>query len=665
MASTPNPDMEDVIQRVRDKMALENTARRRFGMGAPGMSARSNRFREAIRYYAPLNNDQWPDDRMLRPGKIHVTANMIRAYCDIISRLLSLQPRLINKPPTQDLESRKRAEVIEQFFYRLLEMTGWDVWLFDLNLSKEIFGVGVLKPYWNNDTKSPDVQVIEQPQNLMLGFGSNDYSVVDWSIYRYTVSMIEAQSRWPNAGIELTAEGNPKVAGVLVDWSTADKSDIVDQKGHAQASPAGGGTPDLTMDNTRSHMETYEMTHHLEVWDYWYREDGKIMNAVLLANRVVDGPNEHPELPIIPYLVSEAGHEPGSPEGLSTVELLRDVQVGYNRSISHWSQLVADNSGTAYQITGPTAGDVPEGVVPGSDEIIPVGENEIKPIQRNQNTYPINQLVDHYWELASRLTGIPEILFGQLAGAQTSGRATAVQIEAAMNRLDPKRRRLYQTLKDLLRIWGFMLSYKNIEVSITVPDPAAAGAAQSPEAPALITQKKGMKELLDGFDYWKIIGPEITPRDNIEATQNAANKVQAHLSSIESAMDEIGVDNPRHEMDLIRQELSDPRLNPGNVQSFISAVELLKTLFQQPANPNAAQNGQTGQNVQQAQDQQAQPTQFQDQNAPGNLPSAPGGPPPAGTSAPSGLELQGLIRQSGSQARAMNQVVLPPIRTGR
>jgi hypothetical protein len=656
--------LSDTLDVIRSKMAIEALAKRRVGFASPGAASRATRYRESMKYYAPLNNDQWPEDRYMRPGKVHVTANIVRAYCDIAARLLSIPPRLVNKPIAANQENRRRAEDIERFFYRLLDLSGWDVWLNDWALAGEIFGVGILQPFWNAATGTPDVNVIEQPQNLMFGYGTNDYSVVDWAVYRYTVSFIEAQSRWPEAGIMLNESGGPVVAGTPVEWGAADKADIVNQK--TGSSSAEGGNVGIVHDVTSGeHYEEYEHSQHLEAWDYWYRADGSIYNATLLAGRIVDGPTKHPELPIIPYLMYEAGHEPGSPEGLDTPHLLRDVQMGYNRALSLWTQYTLDNSGTAYQVKGPTSGDIPDGAIPLSDEMIPVGENEIVPIQRNQNTFPINQLVDQYWELASRLTGIPAILFGQLAGAQTSGRATAVQIEAALNRLDPKRRRFYQTLKDLLRVWGFMLSYRNTKIEVIEPvdqQQMQPGAPQAQE-PEMQVKKIGLKQMLDGFDNWKIVAPEITPRDSVEATTNAANKVQAHLMSIESAMDEIGVEDPQHEMDLIRRELADARLNPGQVQAYISALQLLDQLVQMQAQQaQAAQAGQQGQDVQQAQDQQAQPTGLEDQNQPGTM---PGGPPAPGAAAPgsSGLQLQGLIRQKSGEATAMSQVVLPPLGT--
>lgn len=653
MANETLTELEATINDIRDRMEIEALAKRRFGSASPGAAMRASRYRDAMKYYAPLNNDQWPEDRYLRPGKVHITANIIRAYCDISSRLLSIPPRLVNKPIAQNVENRRRAEDIERFFLRLLDLSGWDVWMNDWALAGEIFGVGILHPYWNTATGTPDVDVIERPENLVLGYGASDYSVVDWAIYKFSVSFIEAQSRWPNAEIILGQDGGPVVAGTPVNWATADKADIV----NSGASAEGGQEGDT------KHNEEYEHSQHLEVWDYWYRAGGSIYNATLLAGRIVDGPHKHKELPTIPYLIYEAAHEPGSPEGMSTVDLLRDTQMGYNRALSLWTQYSLDNAGTAYQVKGPTSADFPEGLVPLSDEIVPVGENEIMPIQRNQNSFPISQLIDQYWELASRLTGIPSILFGQLAGAQTSGRATAVQIEAALNRLDPKRRRFYQTFKDLLRIWGFMLSYKNTEIQVVEPaENTEAGLVPQAQEPEMVVKTVRLKQLLKGFDNWKIVPPEITPRDSIEATQNAANKVQAHLSSLESAMDEIGVEDPQHELDLIRRELADARLNPGQVQAYISALQLLGQLMQTQPQGNPDETGQQGQDVQTAQDQQAQPTGDESGNQPG-MPTGPGGPPPPGTNAPGdvGLQLQGLIRQKGGVATPMSQIVLPTV----
>ena len=663
MANETLTELEAQINDIQHRMQLEALAKRRYGSAMPGAAVRSNRYRQAMKYYAPLNNDQWPEDKFLRPGKVHITANIIRAYCDIAARLLSIPPRLVNKPAAQNVENRRRAEDVERFFLRLLELSGWDVWLNDWALAGEVFGVGILHPFWNKETGTPDVEVIERPENLLIGYGASDFSIVDWAIYKFSVSFIEAQSRWPEANIVLGQDGGPVVAGTPVNWDSADKSDIVNQS-TLNGPYAEGGLDPTNAEAGGSHSEEYEHSQHLEVWDYWYRAEGSIWNATLLAGRIVSGPTKHAELPTIPYLLYEAGHEPGSPEGLSTVDLLRDTQMGYNRAISLWTQYTLDNAGTAYQVKGPTSGDIPDGAIPQSDEFIPVGENEIIPIQRNQNTFPMNQLVDQYWELASRLTGIPSILFGQLAGAQTSGRATAVQIEAALNRLDPKRRRFYQTFKDLLRIWGFMLSHKNSKIEVV--EPAEAGEGIQAEEPELVVKVVRMKELLKGFDNWKVVPPEITPRDSIEATQNAANKVGAHLSSLENAMDEIGVEDPQHELDLIRRELADARLNPGQVQAYISSLQLLDQLMQMQAAQQAAaqQAGQAGQNVQQAQDQQAQPTGMEDQNQPG-MPTGPGGAPPPGTNAPGGLELQGLIRQKGGVATPMSQVVLPPLETGR
>jgi hypothetical protein len=72
-----------------------------------------------------------------------------------------------------------------------------------------------------------------------------------------------------------------------------------------------------------------------------------------------------------------------------------------------------------------------------------------------------------------------------------------------------------------------------------------------------------MAELLKGLNRWKIVAPEITPRDVIENTQNVINKVQAKLLSNRSGMDELGFDSPEDEIKLIEEERSNVRLYPA------------------------------------------------------------------------------------------------------
>lgn len=654
-------DIVDLVSEIKTRQEVEAQAKTRFALGSAPAAARQTRYELYHSYYAPVDGDQWPADRLLRPGKLHITANIVKAFVDTESRILSLLPRITNDPDDQSLDGRKHAETVEKLFMRYLENSGWDVWFADFNRVKSIYGLGVLQPYWNNEENRPDVLLIEQPQNLMLGYGTSDYSVIDWAIYRYSVSLLEASIRFPDLQIE------PQ---------KGDKPPLVARVGGSHGDPLNqktvGGVSGLvstlasTMNpkTTRSRAEEGEYEKaQVEVWDYWYRKPGSglICNATLVQGVMTGEVREHPEYPVVPFIPVENDHEPGSPEGIALVECLIDIQMGLNRAYSHFAQIVADNSGNAYQLTGENADAVPEGMIPEEDHVIPAGSgNTILPIARNVNNYPLQELIDEYWQAAYKVTGLPEVMFGNLPGSQTSGRAMAVQIEAASNRIDPKRRRTYEGLRALLLFWGYMLKKKKPTVTVSVPGQDVDNQIQEPTG--IQSGKVNLGDFIEGFERWQIIAPELTPRDAMENTQNVIAKLQAKLIPLEKAMDELGVDNPQYMLSIVEKERSNPRLFPGDAQAFLATVQLLQAIQQQQqmAAQQAALQAQSAANGANADTQEMTPTKTEDMNQPQ---TQAGSAPPGGSPAPGGgigAELQPLIRQTPSgESQSMSQLVLP------
>jgi len=644
----------EIIQDIMDKQACERQAKVRFLMAEDAANTRRVRYEWYHRFYAPADGDQWPEELKLRPNKLHITANMVKAFVDVESRVLSILPRITNLPPAKDPASRLKGEVVEDLFLRYLELSEWDVWMTDHNRVKSLYGLGVLKPFWNTDEKRPDVMVIDQPQNLMLGYGTSDFKVVDWAIYRYDISPLEAIIRYPDLVIINPGRGKR----LEVSREHADHQDPL-----AQSTTSIGG---IKVDTTRQQSTRTEYEDkQVQVWDYWYRNSsGEVYNAVLVQGTAAEGPTLHSELPSIPYVVIENDHEPGTPEGASTAELLIPIQMGLNRVLSHFAQIIADNSGTAYALEGENADTVPEGMVPKEDEIIAAGSsNKIVPIQRSTNsTLNMQQLIQEYWDTAHKITGLPEIMFGSMPGAQTSGRAMAIQVEAAANRIDPKRRRDYAGLRRVLLFWGYMLRDVNpqIEVAMRPEQEEEAQAAAAP--PMLETVKIKVGDFIKGFERWKIVPPEITPRDSFENTQNVINMVAAKLMPLKQGMDELGIENPEQMIALIEEERSNLRLYPQDVQAYASVLQLLQAIQMQEAqNAAMAQQQSAGAGAQaQAAEQAAAPTGLEDQNQPM---TQAGSAPPAGAGVPGGGvgTFEGLVRQTpGGQSQSMSQIRIRP-----
>lgn len=618
--------MDDELKIESDMLACEAEARQRYTAHEPYQSVLASQYRIFHHYFAPPqynwgSGDQWPEDRQARPERIHVTANTMRTFLTVGARLESILPRVTIPSSTLPEEERRRAEGAEQIMMTWLELSGWDTWFYDFALTKAIYGKGILKPYWNEREKRGDVYVIESPWNLRIGYGASDFHTIDWALYEYSLSVQEVKRRYPKLHIETSRDSKPSLQVTRY----AGHEDPIDQRRDDWAIPY-------------REPSQYERMQ-ARVWDYWYRdEDENICNAVLVEGTCAEGPVKHPELLDIPYIVAEHDHEPGSPEGVSGAIDLIDLQVELNRAYSHMFQYVADNVDPAWFLTGPDAAAFVEGLVPKAGEVVSTGESTILEVPKGQSTVPFTEVVRTVWEAMHRISGVPEIALGGLAGSDISGRATAVQIQSHLNRMDPRRNRTYNALKRLLRFWVHMAEEKN-------PKP-------------LRDRENGVGDLVRGFQRWRIVPPEITPRDISESVTTETNKLNARVQSYRTTMDSIGIENPEAELKLIREEGMDAALAPERTQAYVSLMTMMAQLQQQMAmmqqqaamQGGAAPGGQDPQAQAQAalaqvqqQQFQAQPTGFEDQNeAPPQPATQAGMPPPAGGQGP---EVTTLIRQ--------------------
>jgi hypothetical protein len=204
-------------------------------------------------------------------------------------------------------------------------------------------------------------------------------------------------------------------------------------------------------------------------------------------------------------------------------------------------------------------------------------------------------------------------------------------LEGAMNALDPKRRRLYSGTEGILNFWHHMVSKKNPKID---------------GIPAQF--------VIENMNRWKIIAPEITPRDVVEHTNNVIQMMTSKLQSLETSMDQLGIDNPIEEIDRIKNERRDIYLFPADAQGSATVLALLQQLGQaQPASPEQ-QAGAL--NNQQAAAQGGLPPGTEE----GSQPATREGSPPPNGGSPIGAEYQPLERFTpGGEAQALSQVVLP------
>jgi hypothetical protein len=618
-----------------DEAALALQARRHYAETSADAAFRSTQLQKFHHYYAPLNGDQWPEDKVARPGMIHLTHNIIQPAVDTESRIESLLPRASLLAGSPDMATRVRAEAAEKILTLWLELSDWETWLNDAAKVKSMYGKVVLKPIWNKKDKRGDVSIIETPQNLRLGYAASDYSVLDWALYEYAISPMEAMRKFPD--LDITVEGRGEKLNVLRGGTHDDP-----------LSQLSGGRGIFRNRNDRQPTD-YE-GKQVRVWDYWCKDkDDNIVNAFFVEGVLAKAPTHHNYYPDLPFIVVEHDHEPGSSEGLGDIEPLIDIQYELNRALSHWAQLINDEIDPAYQID---AESIPSGSVPRGGEILAAGEDhQIRPIEKSVQTFPVESLIDALMKSFHFRSGLSEIMFSLPPGAQTAGRALAIQVESSANRIDPRRKRLYKGIKELLIFWSEMGEKINPKIEV--------GFDEQGEP-----VEKGLDEVFKGFRRWRFVAPEITPRDNLEAITAVVNKLTNKLISLEDAMDELGVDSPLEMIKKIEIERLNPKLYPGDTQAYVAVLSMLQQYQAQqqamsggapgvpdgaPVDPNASQG--TLQN----EAQRSQPQGIQGQNG-SDVPqpaTAAGGPPPPG--AP--LTNQTLIRaQPNGSAQTLQQI---------
>lgn len=645
-------DENEIILQMLEDSSLEDLAKQHWHSTESYQAQLRNTYRRHHFYFNPPFGDQWPEDLQDRPGMIHITHNIIRPAVEVEARIESKMPRLtLEAEAGGDEETAERAEKAEKLLKRFLELSGVDTWLHILNVTRGVYGKGVLKVFWDENDQRPDVTVIEQPGNLRLGWGSSDFTVLDWAMYEYKLSPMEVMRRYKNVTVEPSFGEEP--LGIRVDLGGSDHADPLDNLNDPLTSSPRNVIPSLGF--TESDYQQKQVTF----WDYWHKDrNGLVWNAHLLNGKLVKK-QSFPYYPDIPYIIIEFDHEPGSPEGVSLVGDLIDVQYEMNRALSHFAQLVNDEVDPAWQLTGENADAVPAGLVPKGGQIAAPGAgNRIEPLTKGVNQFPIEALIRSLYQAVHFGTGLPEIMFSLPPGAQTAGRALQIQIEASANRLEQRRNRLYEGLRKLLIFWSFMVEKKNPTLSVGFDENGAP-------------LRVPLGDVVKGFRRWKMVAPEITPRDVIEQTTNVLNMLNGKVIDLETAMDMLGVDSPIETKKKIESERSNPSLFPADAQAKMAVTGLMLQLVQQlqqmgidpsvlgvqlpgmgggpggQASPEAALQG--------AQ-QQAAPNGIQGDNGEG--PPQPmtqeGSAPPPGAGAP--LQNQSLIRGGPQGSQVLNQI---------
>ena len=497
--------------------------------------------------------DHWAEDPSARlSGRSHVSVNLHASYVQIPASLQAVTP-VINYVPTGPSEGeRNQASRRERLMYAWWDANDMDLKLEEAALLKALYGNTAAKIFWDPVKKMPRVQIVDTPENLYVGYGSSDYTRVDWALYSYGLS---PQAVMEEFGVDVipVRDGNQ--------WFP-----------YTSASTHDDPIASIYLNSYHRDPIRYQTAYDqmkIEIMDYWYKhptQPGKpplVCNAIIVGNTVVKR-TEHPELEgIIPYIMLRNSMIPGSPYGKPELYDIEQLLREKDEKITAQAQMIHSVvGGQMWQLTGVEAPDeVPANAIPKPNQVATPGAGNriesINPFIPQFQVEDYNKRIDRELAVAS---GLNDLLLG-LAPSSVLGSSRAIaQLMANYEaRISPKRKLLYSWIQQVWEVCARVWENKD----------------------------KAVANVIDGEYSIMLTPPELTPRDTIELAQTAINLVQNRLWSAERAMDRMGVSDPEGEKDLIRDEQTDATLNPAAVQTMGALIQMFSQMQQQP--PAAAQ----------------------------------------------------------------------------
>ena len=300
--------------------------------------------------------DHWAEDPSARlSGRSHVSVNVHSSYVSIPASLQAVTP-IVNYTPTgPTADERNQASRRERLFYAWWDNNDFDLRMEEATLLKSLYGTTAAKIFWDPIRKMPRVQIVDTPENLYLGYGTSDYSRIDWALYSYGIS---PQAAIEDYGINVIPvnDGNK--------WYP-----------YTSASTHDDPIASIYLNSYHRDPVRYQTAYDqmkIEVMDYWYKHPtspGKpplVCNAIIVGNTVVKK-TEHPEMEgVIPYIILRNSMIPGSPYGKPELYDIEQLLREKDEKITAQAQMIHSVvGGQMWQLVGAEAPDeVPSNAIP-------------------------------------------------------------------------------------------------------------------------------------------------------------------------------------------------------------------------------------------------------------------------------------------------------------
>lgn len=465
---------------------------------------------------------------------------------------------------------------------------------------KNLYGFSWMKVLPDNDAKRPRSHVMRNPTTVYPIWSRREPEDMEAVLSAQQESAVRVGARYPQLGLRFDRDNRGRSLG-RVHFDRGMDSGIYEE------------VNDRWYDSTRT-----------MVWveDFWWIDrpyvagkwgPTRVHNAIRVLGHIVEYHSfDWRHLPWVYWVNTDERDS----YGWSDIAGVIDINDEINRRYSEQGDIIGMYAEPRFQLLGSIPGRDVE--MPDALELIPLQDTErIEQILTRIDVFPAQAHLQGLNDLLYQVSGLPPIVWGLIANAQTSGRALTASWKATETRLSPKLMRNEQSLDRWLDI---------------AVDYAIKGDWQG--SPLIFEDRNG-----DRFDDFRWSFPPMEPRDFQEVTMDAITRRDAGMTTTVKAMRDIGDEQAEDTWEEVLSEFQNVMAHPDKVQAFLLAQRAM--LDNQAF---AAQMGQQGQAPEgptnAATVAQAVGAARQASPPPGGAgvpPAAPGAPPgvgPGGTPSP-------------------------------
>lgn len=477
--------------------------------------------------------EQWDASELKKRDRIHRVFNYGSAIIRKYQNYEGYPPFDINvKVADDDPISILMAEAAEALCYRIIENSDYSLSFLESRLAKGLYGTIFQMPRWNvdnkNGSKKGTVEIdVASPEKVRVGYLDNDYKVP------YVVVSVK---RMPvQAANELYGD---LVDGEILPDRLIMNTDYIS----AVRDYASSG----------SQLYVMERDDLVTIWNYHDTKEYILnvghQNAIHREHKIAI--NGKTICPVVP------GHNiyvPGFIHGLSDFHFIEGGLQALNKLYSLLEEVVEDNGyPIMFEINNSLRGTkLKRGEMRG--KVIPMtvdpGEKGIDVLQPPAVVQPIIAAIQEVKNAVFDISHMPAAAFGAYQPNTKSGFQTTVQMQPMLQEINTRQLRAKREIADILRMSLAILEVHNPEaLKVTLPE------ERDPIDGSIIAPAQEIK--LSGLQDHEIdiIFGNPMPKDDVRVLQNETAKVSNKLQSRRTAMQNLGIESPTKEMNLIDEE---------------------------------------------------------------------------------------------------------------